>query len=230
VPLAGQVDVALQLLEQSPAGAHTDWAIFQDLTEATDAELETQLVVGLDGATSNPGTAQLLGVTNVANIISVAYTAGSPTGSGMWTPLSKVPAQIGDARSRPPECWLMRTARWAWLQGAEDGTSNRPFGLSTRFFLGSDDDTPDPVSGLMGWPVFLDDAIPATLGAGANQDVIICLRPRDMILLEGTPQSGVFREPLSGSLGARVQMHTNVAAITGRRPAGIGVLQGTGMA
>lgn len=234
VPIAGQADIALQLLEQSPQGAHADWAIFQDLSEAYDSDLETQLIIGSDGA-ANVVTAQLLGVLVVSNIISVPYTSGSPTGSGMWTPLSKVPAQVGDARDRPPECWLMRTARWAWFQGAED-TATRPFGLSTRFYLGNDDQTPDPVSGIMGWPVFLNDAIPATLGGtgglvqgAGTQDAIICLRPRDLILLEGDPRTLVAREPLSGSLGVRVQLHCNAAAITGRRPAGIGVLQGTGM-
>lgn len=235
VPFAGTADVALQLLEQSPAGAHVDWAIFMDLSEAYDFDLETQLLTGNDNS-SNPATAQLPGVLNVANIITVPYTSGSPTGSGMWTPLSKVPAQIGDARGLPPQCWLMRTARWCWLQGAEDVTNQRPFGLSTRFYIGNDDNTPDPISGMMGWPVFLNDAIPATLGGagGLNvgagtQDTIICLRPRDQHLLEGEPQTLIAREPLSGAMGVRIQMHCNVAAITGKRPASIGVLQGTGL-
>lgn len=236
VPLAGQADVSLQLLEQSPAGAHLDWAIFTDLSEGYDFDLESQLIVGSDGSATSVASAQLPGVLTIANIISVVYTSGSPTGSGMWTPLSKVGAQVGDARARPPQCWLMRTARWFWLQGAED-TATRPFGLSTRFYLGSDDETPDPIGGLMALPVFLDDAIPATLGGtsgltvgGGTQDVIIGLRPHDQILLEGEPQTLIAREPLSGSLGVRLQMHCNAAAITGRRPAGIGVLQGTGMA
>lgn len=222
-PLAGQADVALQLLEQSPQGAHLDWVIFQDLGEAYDFDLEQQLLYG-DGL----GLSHLMGVTNVNGIISVPYTDSTPTGSEMWVPLGKVPAQIGDARLRPPECWLMRTARWFWLQGSED-TATRPFGLSTAFYLGSDDNTPDPIGGMMGLPVFLNDAIPANLGTAANQDEIICLRPRDMILLEGQPQTLVAREPLSGSLGVRLQMHCNVAAITDRRPAGTGVLSGTGL-
>ena len=227
--LGGQADVALQLLEQSPAGAHLDWAIFMDLSEAYDYDLETQMLVG------NGSAGQIQGVINVSGVISVGYTSGSPTGSAMWVPLSKVPAQVSDARLRPPECWMMRTARWAWLQGQED-TATRPFGLSTRFFLGNDDATPDPISGMMGWPVFLNDAIPATLGGtggvvvgAGTQDAILCLRPRDLILLEGEPQTIVAREPLSGSLGVRLRMHCNAAALTGRRPSGIGVLQGTGL-
>ena len=235
VPLSGQADVALQLLEQSPQGAHLDWAIFMDLSEGYDADLEYQLIAGTDGSATNLAGAQIAGALAVPNIISVPYTDGSPKGSAMWTPLSKVPAQIGDARSRQPECWLMRSARWFWMQGQED-LQGRPFGISTAFYLGSDDSTPDPIGGLMGLPVFLDDALPANLGGASGltvgagtQDAIICLRPRDQILLEGTPRTLIAREPLSGSLGVRLQMHCNAAAITGRRPASIGVLQGTGM-
>jgi hypothetical protein len=39
-----------------------------------------------------------------------------------------------------------------------------------------------------------------------------------------------MREPLSGSLGARIQMHTRVAAITNRYPSSIGTVTGTGLA
>jgi hypothetical protein len=217
-PFAGQADVGLQLLEQSPQGAHLDWAIFQDLSEAYDSDLESQL---LAGPATGPG---LTGVTSVTGIVSVAYTDASPTGKNMWTPLSQVPAQIGDARLRAPECFLMRTARWFWIQGQEDSTG-LPFGLSPIFIGKDDDKTPDPIGGIMSLPVFLDDAIPVVGG----QDSIICLRPRDLILLEGQPQTLIAREPLSGSLGVRLQMHCNAAAITGRRPGGIGVLTGTGM-
>lgn len=236
VPLAGRADVSLQLFEQSPPGAHLDWAIFQDLSEGYDYDLESQLIIGTGGRGANVATAQLPGVLSIPGIVSVAYTSGTPTGTALWPTLSKVAAQVGDARLRAPQCWLMRTARWFWIQGAEDATANRPFGLSTQFFLGSDDDTPDPVSGIMGLPVFLSDAIPAsfggatglTVGAG-TQDVIIAVRPHDQILLEGSPRTLIDRDRLSGSLGVGLHMHCNVAAITGRRPAGIGVLQGTGM-
>jgi hypothetical protein len=50
VTLTGMADVALQALEQSPAGAHLDWALFSDMSEAYDADLETQLLTGLGTA------------------------------------------------------------------------------------------------------------------------------------------------------------------------------------
>jgi hypothetical protein len=220
VPFGGQADVALQLLEQSPAGAHLDWAIFMDLTEAYDYDLEFQLLTGM-------GESSLLGITSVGTS-TVKYDDVSPSGKKMWPSLSQVPAKIGKTRLLPPECWLMTTSRWSWYQGSED-VSERPFGLSPIFIGKDDDSTPDPIGGMMGWPVFLDDAIPANLGSGGKQDVVICLRPRDMILLEGAPQTLVAREPGSGSLGVRLQLHCNTAALTNRRPAGIGTLTGTGM-
>ena len=137
-------------------------------------------------------------------------------------------AQVGNNRLLPPECWLMRSSRWGWVT-TQESTAGLPFGLPSPFFMGNDDETPDPVSGLLGFPVFLDESIPATLGAGSNQDIILCMRPTDLILLEGDVKTAVYTEVLSGSLGARMQLHQSVAAITNRYTAGISVITGTGM-
>jgi hypothetical protein len=51
--IAGESDVALQLLEQSPGGAHLDFAIFKDLTASYDGQLENALINGAgDGSRS----------------------------------------------------------------------------------------------------------------------------------------------------------------------------------
>jgi hypothetical protein len=122
----------------------------------------------------------------------------------------------------------MRTARWAWITTAED-TAGLPFGLPSPFFMGNTADTPDPVGGLLGFPVFLDDAIPATFGAGGNQDQIACLRPSDLIFFEGAPQMSVDLEALSAALGARLIYRNYAAAITSRFASGIAAIAGTGM-
>lgn len=218
ITLAGEGDFPLQHLEQSPLGAALDWVVFLDLAEACDADYESQLLSGL-GAASD----QLLGVMNVPGIVKVQYTAGSPTGAGMWPFFGQAAGQLGDSRQLPPEAWLLRTARWAWLQSSED-TSSRPYGLGSPFFLGSDDETPDPVGGLISWPAFCDDAIPVTNG----QDVMLLVRPSDMVAFQGVPQTAVMREVLSGDLGVRLQMHVSAAAVTNRRPASIAMLYGTG--
>jgi HK97 family phage major capsid protein len=222
VTFASHEDVPLQLLEQSPAGAMIDQVIAVDLASAQGAAIESALLTG-GGSTLS----QLSGV--VGQGTSITYNSGSPTATGMWTYFGQMAAQLGDARLLPPEAWLMRTARWSWLSTSAD-SQNRPLGISSPFFLGSDEVTPDPVGGLVSWPVFLDDNIPATLGTGANQDQIVLLRPSDLILMEGAPVTTINREPLSGSLGVRIESHTRVAAITSRYTSGIFVLGGTGCA
>lgn len=231
VPIVGQADVAVQLLELAPHGGMVDWAISMDLAEGYDASLEQQLLAGAGTAAG-----QLVGVLSAGGS-AIAYTDAAPSGKALYPLLGEAFAQVGDKRNMQPQCWLMRSARWAWLMTQEDA-SNRPYGLDTGFYLGSDDSTPDPVSGLLGIPVFLDEAVPATLSgnpgaftaAAGSQDAILCLRPHDMILLEGEPRAMVAREPLSGEMGVRLQQRRYVAALTGRRPAGIAVVSGTGLA
>src|SRR5206468_1231202 len=141
-------------------------------------------------------------------------------------------AQIGDARLMPPELWLMRTARWAWLATAEDTTTS-PI-VPPGFFPVSvpppttPEDKPNAVGVLLGWPIFADDGIPATLGSG-TEDAIIAARPSDHLLLESDLRTTVNVEPLSGTLQVRLQLW-GYAAHLARYPTGIATLRGTGMA
>jgi hypothetical protein len=180
------------------------------------------------GLLYSTGTANshLPGVTLASGITSVSYTTDTPTGSGLWPILAQTAGQRADLRRRPPECWMMRTSRWSWLMAQED-LQGRPFGLSP-LFMGQDAVTPDPIGGLMGWPVFLNENVSATLGTAANEDENLCVRPRDIVLLESAPTTNVYREVLSGSLSARIQMHTRVAAVT-RYVSGVAVVSGSGL-
>lgn len=212
VTLAGEGDVALQLLEQSPAGAHLDWAIFKDLSESYDAKLETQMIAGT-------GTSQILGITQVSSINAITFTSASPAASGMFAPFGQAVAQIGDNRLLPPETWLMRTARWAWLASSPDG-AGRPLVLANH-------DGPLPYVGdLLAFPVNLDDAVPVVTG----RDEVIACRPSDLMLFESEPRTAVHLDVLSGTMQARLQLIGFAAAITGRYPSGISVVSGTGMA
>ena len=85
------------------------------------------------------------------------------------------------------------------------------------------------VASILGWPTFLNDAMPTTLGAGLNQDEVIACRPSDLVLFTGDPVMNVDRDVTSGTLSARVRLHVPTAAITNRYSSGIGVLQGTGL-
>jgi HK97 family phage major capsid protein len=238
VTIEGMADVALQLLEQSPAGAHIDWAIFKDMKESYDADLESQLICGTGSGTPTP---QILGVINVPGITTINFT-GSAVGTTMWPYFGQAFSQLADNRALHGECWLFRAGRYGWLMGQED-SSNRPLGLPSSIFLGNTDDTPDPLTGIYGLPMFGDESIPNTLtynstastfsniaGAAINQDCVICLRPSDLMLWEGEFQTTVDRAALAGSLGVRLLMHNYAAAVTSRFPTSIAVVAGSGMA
>ena len=213
--ISGHGDVSLQVLDQSPPGAHLDWAFFKDLTEAYDAQLEAQLI---NGSNAN---GQLNGVLNVAaSTNKVTYTSGTPTATSMFTFLGQTIAKVGIYRQLPPEVWLMTTSRLAWLGSSED-SQNRPLAITDADGSGKFD--------LITFPVEIDDAIPTNLGAGANQDAIIVCRPSDMLLFESEPHARVHLDVLSGTLSARIQLHRYVAALTGRYPSAIATLTGTGM-
>jgi HK97 family phage major capsid protein len=232
--ITGEADVPLQLLEQSPAGAHLDFALFKDLTEDYDAQLEYQLLFGT-GTGSPTVDYQLQGIATMAGINNQVFTSATPSfsagtvGNNLYPFMGQAAAQIGDLRRLPPEAWLTTTSRWSWVATSVDN-GNRPI-VPPDLHPPVHDGTggPEAVSADLGWPVFCDDAIPTTLGAGANQDVIIVCRPSDLLLFEAEPRNAVLTEVLSGTLGARIQLRNYVAAITNRYPSGVAVISGTGL-
>jgi HK97 family phage major capsid protein len=206
-PFAGVSDVALQLLEQSPAGAHLDWAIFKDLTANYDYQLELALLNGAGTGAAFTGLLNL--ATGAGGVSAVAYADASPTVPELMPFLGQAFGQLGDARLLPPEVWLMRSARWAWISSSD-----------VNLFVAE--------PRLVGRPVVMDDAIPATLGAG-TEDAIIAIRPSDNILLESAQHTEVMLEPLSGVMMARLRLHGYATAIY-RYPTGIAKITGSGLA
>lgn len=223
--ITGKEDVPLQLLEQSPAGAALDWALFRDLQEDYDSQLETQLLAGTGRG------AELLGLINLAGINRIVYTDGAPTAIKLFASFEHAAAKIGDNRELPPELWLMRTARWAFLGAGED-EEKRPLAVPGHTppppipYL-FDDNRPSAVSTELGWPIFPDDAIP--VNAESGQDFILAARPTDMLLLESEPRTEILREPLAGNMGVRLQFRRYASGVTGRYPSGVSVIEGTGL-
>lgn len=212
--ISGHGDVALQLLEQSPAGAHLDFAFFKDLSEAYDAQLEVQTINGSGTGNQLTGLLQVVPAGN-----QVTYTNASPKATDMVPLLGQVAARVGNNRKLPPEQWLLTTSRLAWITSSED-LQNRPLGLTDRDSDGKAD--------ILVWPSEPDDAVPTTLGAGANQDIIMACRPSDSMLFESEPRAAVHLEVLSGVLMARIQLHA-YAAVLHRYPTGAATLSGTGL-
>ncbi len=225
VTVSGQSDAAMQLLEQSPRNAAFDALMFADLANAADADLEQMMTAGT-------GTAgQFTGIANISGITTVTYTSGSPTAGAFYTAAAQAGAQLADARSLRPDAYVMRFGRWAWLAAQEDD-QHRPWVPPTDRFItvGNAATGPTPIGSIAGVPVVTSEALPTTLGTGANQDIVYAVRSSDFLLFEGEPNLRVHTEVLSGTLSCRIQLHRYCAAILGRYPSGIAQVVGSGMA
>lgn len=224
--LAGQQDIPLQLLEQSPL--MFDEIIFQDLTEDYDSKLDVQ---GLNGTGAN---GQHLGVLNLAGINGITYTDASPTVPELYPKLANGVASVANNRFLPPTRWYMTPNRWFWLASQLD-SNNRPFivpvqqGPQNALAAMGDTVAEGPVGFIFGVPVWLDANIPQALGAG-TQDAVLVARMPDLILFEGGLRTRALPEVLSGTLEVRLQVYAYSAWLPGRLPKAISAITGTGLA
>jgi len=221
---SGNSGCSMQLLEQSPAGAHLDHSILKDLLEDYDEALEAALFNGT--GKSHQQIAGILNLTTGAGGVSVVTATGTK-GYEIFKELGKVAGQLGDARKVSPEVWLMRTARWAYI-GSEEDEEKLPLAVPGHQALPPvpytfDDTRPAVAPPILGWPTYLSDAIPVNING--NQDVIVCARPTDSMLFETAKSTMVDKETLSGTLQARFMLHGYAAALF-RYPTGLAYLTG----
>jgi hypothetical protein len=117
----------------------------------------------------------------------------------------------------------MAPRRWFWLASSMD-SSNRPIASPGNAGPHTTDLAAQggalPYGPVLGVPVYADGAITA----GTSADPILCLRPSDMFLFEGTPRVLAAANPLAGALQIRLSYHRYVAFVPTRYPAGIGVV------
>jgi HK97 family phage major capsid protein len=225
--IAGQQDVAIQLLDQSPIAF--DEIVFADLVADYNQRLDTQLLSG-SGASG-----QVTGVLNTAGINSVTYTDATPTLPEMHTPWVQSVSQIFTNRKMPALATFVTPAVWFWAMAQLD-PNNRPLILPEQngpfnpLALQTGEIAEGPVGRLtVGTPVLLDGNIPSNLGAGTNESRIITARTSDLYLWEGSMQTRVLSEVLSGTLQVRFQVYNYVAFMPNRLPKAISVVSGTGM-
>jgi HK97 family phage major capsid protein len=224
--IAGQQDIALQLLEQSPI--MFDEVVFQDLIADYNSKLDTQILNGSGASGQHTGFLTLAG-TN-----SLSYTDASPTVPEFWPSGGQALSQASTGRKLPMSGFIMHSRRWFWMASALD-TGNRPFvvpaaagpynALATMNGLAAE----GPVGTWHGYPVFLDQNMPTTLGGG-TEDAVICYRGNDHLLFEGAIRTRALPEVLSGTLTVRLQVYAYSALILGRFPAGVSKITGTGLA
>lgn len=223
--IAGQQDIAIQLLDQSPVSF--DEVVFADLIADYNMQLDTQVISGSGAA------GQLLGILNAGGN-AVTYTDGTPTLPELWVPLLQSASLIAKNRKLPATGVVMTPSMWYWALSQLDSTS-RPFivpsavgfnPLAEGSELGADGPAGMFTYGL---PSFIDGNIPSNLGAGTNETRAITARFSDLFLWEGSMRTRVLQEVLSGTMQVRLQVYNYVAFMPNRRPNAISVISGTGM-
>lgn len=225
--IAGQQDLALQLIEQSPF--NFDQVVFADLTADHATRVNVQV---LSGSNSN---GQVKGIYGATGVNTVAYTDTTPTVAEFYSKLADGIQKIHTNRFMEPQVIVMHPRRWAWLLAATD-TTGRPLVVpsgqgptnAVASFAGAVSQR--VVGELQGLPVVTDPSIPTTDGTGTNEDSIIVMRASDCLLYESPLRTRVLPEVGSGNLTVRLQVYSYLAFTAERQPKSITLIQGTGLA
>jgi HK97 family phage major capsid protein len=223
--IAGQQDISLQLLEQSPS--NFDEIVFQDLLSDYNRQLDAQVLSG-SGASG-----QLTGLLTLSGTNAVTFTQATPTVPLLYAPLGQAASQVAKLRFLTADTILMHPSHWWWIASALD-TQNRPLvepegGVGVNTVAVLDPFAAQGVAGsIAGIPVVVDANVPTNLGAGTNQAPILVGRFSDFYLYEGAIRLRALPEILSGTLQMRLQAYNYMAFIAGRYPTALSVINGTG--
>lgn len=226
--IAGQQDVSRQALERGgQPGFSLENIIFQDLVAAYYTKLDNLMING-SGSSGQP-----LGISQVSGINSVTYTDASPTVAELYPKLADAVQGINSNRFAPATAIVMHPRRWGFLTAGVD-SSNRPLVLPAG-------NNPDNAAGVgdaaaygqvvgsvLGLPVITDANIRTDLGAG-TEDAIYIAKVDDHIMFEDNLFQLKFEETNAGSLTTKMVVYGYVAFASGRYPAGISAITGTGL-
>jgi HK97 family phage major capsid protein len=224
--IAGQQDIAIQLLDQSPVSF--DQVVFRDLTADYAAKLDLQVISG------SGSSGQVTGVRNTSGIETISYTTSTPTVSQLYSKIADAVQRVHTLRFMPPTAIVMHPRRWAYFLAAADSTGrplvtpNAGSPMNNAATLGAV--ASEQVVGQMhGLPVITDPNMPTTLGTGTNEDVIHVLRASDLLLFESGIRSRVLPDVGSGNLTVRLQVYGYLAFTAGRYPKSTVEIGGTGL-
>lgn len=239
--IAGEEDISLQLLEQSPLAM--DGIIFDDLGADYDQQLDLQVLAGTGSNGQHLGVFSVTSATTNASILKASQVTVSSatfhdatTAGTQYRSIVNGVNQVETLRiASPTGIWVhpRRSNSWAY---ASDG-QNRPLFVPARYspynVLGNNEASPVPegIAGeLFGLPVIKDANVPtlcnSTALTGGTADAIAVLKEDDLILFEGTPRLRALPEILSGTLQIRFQLYNYSAFIPGRFLPSISLLFG----
>ena len=231
--IAGEQDIAIQLLEQSPV--NFDEVIFQDLLADYATRVDLQVIAG----TGSNG--QVRGLTETASIGEITWTEANPTVPGLYGQLADAIQRVHTTRFLPPQVIVMHPRRWGWFLAALDST-NRPLALpagnapQNAAGILTSVDSQQVVGSVQGLPVVTDPNIPTNVNS--DQDIILVMRASDHILWESSirtralPSASGAAENVFGArtLTTTLQVYGYLAFTAARYPQSTVLIGGTGLA
>ena len=227
--IAGQQDVSRQALERGgQPGFSLENIIFQDLVAAYYGKLDSLMLEG-SGSSGQP-----LGIRNVSGQNTVTYTDATPTVGELFPKLADAVQKINSNRFAPATAIIMHPRRWGFFTAGVDGNSRPlvlPAGNNPDNAMGIGDAAKygNVVGNLLGLPVITDANVTTTDGGGNDQDQIYVVKADDHILFEDNLFQLKFEETNAGSLTTKMVVYGYSAFASGRYPAGMTKMQGTGL-
>jgi hypothetical protein len=239
--IAGQQDVALQLVEQSP-GTIVDQAILQDLTADYNMKVDQQVLLGT-GANG-----QVTGLLPIANWSgnTVTWTSSTPHGPGLQrgAERGRLEGELQPLRPRATSRTSCTRAavlvrldarrRVRHVRPPAGQPAPRPATTSPLSPPPACPRGPDRRARRSATAIYIDGNMPiiATAGGaitGGSSDLALGAHWDDLWLFEGQVRTRVLSEVLSGTLQVRFQLY-NYVAFLARYGQSISAIIGTGMA
>ena len=227
--IAGQQDVSRQALERGgQPGFSLENIVFQDLVAAYYSKLDSLMLEG-SGSSGQP-----LGIRNVSGQNTVTYTDASPTVAEAFPKLADAVQKVNANRFAPATAIIMHPRRWGFFTAGVDGNS-RPLVLpagnnpDNAIGVGEAAKYGNVVGNLLGLPVITDANVTTSDGGGNDQDQIYVVKADDHILFEDNLFQLKFEETNAGSLTTKMVVYGYTAFASGRYPAGMTKIQGTGL-
>jgi HK97 family phage major capsid protein len=251
--IAGQEDISLQLLEQSPLSM--DQVIFQDLSRDYDLQLDTQILTGSNANGQHLGILSIPSATVANNTKNSTSTSQIPVTSTTFLDASTTATQyravvngVNQVESlyfdAPTAIWVHPRRANSWAYAAD--TTARPLFTPAKYGqynqVGTNEVSPQAqgIAGeLYGLPVIKDANMPTACNGftgtalnltGSTQDPVVVLDESQMWLWEGPLRMRALPEVLSGTLQIRYQVYAYSAFMGHRFPTAISVLAGAGLA
>jgi HK97 family phage major capsid protein len=181
--IAGQQDIAIQLLDQSPISI--DEIIFQDLGEDYNMQVDGQTLVGSGTAGQITGiypggaisSSQQVVVQNGNTNASQTWVSNGGSGTTLFVSSAQLMSQLSRARMMPPDHWIWNPTLWYLLLSTLD-SQNRPLvvpdGQGAAINPAADGESPvlEGFAGTYyGIPVHLDVNMPLTFGGTTNPQI-----------------------------------------------------------